>query len=175
MPRGQKQVYGKGHLHFITCTGYQQQVRFGVEKHRDLFTQLLEEVRVKFRFDVVGYVVLPTHFHLLMTEPGVDTADNSVVTLRQRYGRRYNNSARSTEQVWQTRYADTHVFEPDRITERLHFMHQEPVRLKLVESPTDWEWSSARAYAGLPEGVVTIEQAVNPKTLIPQTRSQPTG
>ena len=172
MPRGQKQVYGKGHLHFVTCIGHQQQVRFGVEKHRELFVQLLEEVRVKFRFDVVGFVVLPTHFHLLMTEPGVDTADNSITTLRQRYGRRFNNSARSMEQVWQTRYSDTHVFEPDRITERLHFMHHEPVRLKLAETPTDWEWSSARAYAGLPEGVVTIVQAVNPKTLIPQTRPE---
>ncbi len=98
----------------------------------------------------------------------MDTADNSVITLRQRYGRRYNNSARSTEQVWQTRYADTHVFEPDRITERLHFMHHEPVRLALAETSTDWEWSSARAYAGLPEGVVTVVQAVNPKTMIPQ-------
>jgi len=37
-------------------------------------------------------------------------------------------------------------------------MHQEPVKAGLVESGTDWEWSSARSYAGLPEGVVTVER-----------------
>ena len=171
MPRGQKHVYGKGHLHFITCTGFERQPRMQQEKHLDLFVQLLEEVRVKFRFSVTGFVALPIQFHLLMTEPEVDTADNSITTLRQRYGRRFNTSVRSTEQVWQTQYTDVHVFEPDRIAERLRFMHNEPVRLGLAAAPTDYAWSSARAYAGLPEGVVTIEQAIDPKAIIQLNRS----
>jgi putative transposase len=159
MPRGQKQVYGKGELHFITCTCFRRQPKLGVEKHRDLFVQLLEEIRVKFRFNVVGYVVMPTNFHLLMSEPGIDTADNSIQMLRQRYGRRYNTSARTDEQVWETPYADVHVFDADHIAERLNFMHQAPVKAGLVETATDWEWSSARSYAGLPEGVVTVVPA----------------
>jgi len=160
MPRGQKRVYGKGELHFITGTFYRQQPKLALEKHRDLFAQLLEEVRIKFRFNVVGYVLMPTNFHLLMSEPGIDTADNSVSMLRQRYGRRYNTSARTDEQVWETRYADTHVFAADHIAERLHFMHQAPVKAGLAETATDWEWSSARRYAGMAEGVVTIEPAI---------------
>lgn len=156
MPRGQKQVYGKGELHFITCTFYRQHPKMAAEKHRDLFVQLLEEIRIKFRFDVAGYVAMPTNFHLLMTEPGVDTADNSIQMLRQRFGRRYNTSARTDEQVWETHYADQHILGTDRIAERLNFMHQAPVRAGLVETATDWEWSSARHYGGLPEGVVTV-------------------
>jgi putative transposase len=157
MPRGQKQVYGKGELHFITSTCFRHQAKLGVAKHRDLFVQLLEEIRVKFRFNVVGYVAMPTNFHLLMSEPGIDTADNSMQMLRQRFGRRYNTSARTDEQVWETRYADVHVFSADHVAERLSFMHQAPVKAGLAETATDWEWSSARHYAGLPEGVVTIQ------------------
>jgi hypothetical protein len=37
-------------------------------------------------------------------------------------------------------------------------MHAEPVKAGLALNPEEWEWSSARAYAGLPEGVVTVEQ-----------------
>jgi putative transposase len=77
--------------------------------------------------------------------------------LRQRFGRRYNTSARTDEQVWETRYSDVHVFAADHIAERLNFMHQAPVKAGLAEAATDWEWSSARRYAGMPEGVVTIE------------------
>lgn len=156
MPRGKKQVYGKGELHFITCTFFRRQSKLGMEKHRDLLAQLLEELRVKFRFNIVGYVAMPTHFHLLMSEPGIDSADNSIQMLRQRFGRRYNTSARTDEQVWETAYADVHVFDQDHIRERLNFMHQAPVKAGLAETATDWEWSSARSYAGLPEGVVTV-------------------
>ena len=156
MAKSREPVYGKGHLHFITCSCYRKQPKLGVEKHRNVFCRLLEELRVKFRFGVVGYVVMPDHFRLLMAEPAVDTAANSIEMLQQRYQRRYNASARSTEQVWESRYSDVHVYEPEKIEGQLDSMHQEPVKAGLVESATDWEWSSARSYAGLPEGVVTV-------------------
>jgi putative transposase len=158
MAKRQEPVYGKGHLHIVTCSCYGKQPKLGLEKHRNVFVRLLEELRVKFRFVVVGYVVMPDHFRLLMAEPAVDTAANSIEMLRQRYQRRYNNSARSTEQVWENRYSDMHVFGPEKTAAQLDLMHQEPVKAGLVESGTDWEWSSARSYAGLPEGVVTVER-----------------
>jgi putative transposase len=171
MPKGQNRVYGKGHLHFVTCRCYRHLPKLSVEKHRDVFVQLLEEVRAKFRFNVVGYVVMPEHFDLLMSEPAIDTAENSILTLRKRYGRRYNASARSDEQVWETRYADVHLFDIERIHERLAFMHQQPVKAGLVAEATQWEWSSARAWAGLPEGVVTVDRTIDPKALV--THAEP--
>jgi putative transposase len=138
-----------------------------MEKHRNVFVRLLEELRVKFRFSVVGYVVMPDHFRLLMAEPAVDTAANSIEMLRQRYQRRYNTSARSTEQVWESRYSDMHVFGAERIAAQLDLMHREPVKAGLVENATDWEWSSARSYAGLPEGVATVERVAMDSTAVP--------
>jgi putative transposase len=172
MSKGQTHIYGKGHLHFITCRFFDHLPKFSVEKHRNLFVQLLEEVRVKFRFQVVGYVVMPDHFDLLMAEPEIDTVANSMDTLRKRYGRRYNNSARSVDQVWETRYADTHIYEQARIEERLRLMHEQPVKASLAQSATDWEWSSARSYAGMDEGVVTVNRMIDPKALVlPRTAS----
>ncbi|MHB8301743.1 MAG: REP-associated tyrosine transposase [Acidobacteriaceae bacterium] len=159
MPKIKSPVYGKGHLHFIACDCYRRRPKLGVEKHRDVFVRLLEEVRVKFRFTIAAYIVMPTHVHLLMTEPSIDTVANSVDMLQQRYRRRYNNSARSDAQVWETRYADVHIFGAERTAARIASMHREPIKAGLVEQAIDWEWSSARAYAGLAEGVVTIEQA----------------
>jgi len=84
--------------------------------------------------------------------------------LRQRYQRRYNNSARSTEQVWESRYSDLHVFGPEKIAAQLELIHHEPVKAGLADNATDWEWSSARSYAGLPEGVVTVERVIAEST-----------
>ena len=159
MSKSREPVYGRGQLHLITCNCFLKQPKLGVEKHRNVFVRLLEELRVKFRFDVIGYVVMPDHFRLLMAEPAVDTAANSIEMLQQRYQRRYNTSARSSEQVWESRYSDMHVFGSEKIAAQLDLMHQEPVKAGLVENAIDWEWSSARSYAGLPEGVVTVEHS----------------
>lgn len=162
MPKHREPVYGKGHLHLIACYCFQHQHKLGEPKHRDVFLRLLEELRVKFRFGVVGFVVMPDHFRLLMREPEIDTAANSVEMLQARYRRRYNSSARSDEQVWENRFSDTHILGREAIAATLDSMHQEPVRAGLAASPEDWLWSSAPALAGLPEGVVTLERLSTP-------------
>jgi REP-associated tyrosine transposase len=159
MPKFREAVYGKGHLHLIACTCFQKQPKLGEEKHRDVFVRLTEELRVKFRFAIVGYVVMPDHFRLLMREPEIDTAANAVEMLQARYRRRYNSSARSDEQVWESRHSDTHILGAEAVAASLASLHAEPVKAGLVASPEEWEWSSARAYAGLPEGVITVERA----------------
>ncbi len=158
MPKFREAVYGKGHFHLIACTCFQKSPKLGEAKHRDVFARLMEELRVKFRFAIIGYVVMPDHFRLLMREPEIDTAANAVETLQARYRRRYNSSARSDEQVWERRCSDTHVVGPEAVAASLAFMHAEPVKAGLVSSPEEWEWSSARSYLGLPEGVVTVDQ-----------------
>jgi putative transposase len=158
MPKSREAVYGKGHLHLASCTCFRKLPKLGEEKHRDVFVRLVEEVRVKFRFAVVGYVVMPDHFRLLMREPEIDTAAHAVETIEARYRRRYNSSARLDEQVWESRWTDTHVVGAESIAASLARMHAEPVKAGLAASAEEWAWSSARAYAGLPEGVVTVER-----------------
>jgi len=158
MSKSREPVYGKGHLHLIACTCFHKQPKLGEEKHRNVFVRLLEEVRVKFRFAVVGYVVMPDHFRLLMREPEVDTCANAIEMLQARYRRRYNSSARSDEQVWERRTSDTHIVGAEAVKATIASLHAEPVKAGLVAAPEDWEGSSARAYAGLSEGVVTVER-----------------
>jgi REP element-mobilizing transposase RayT len=124
MPKGQRRVYGAGELHFITSICYRRQPKLGEEKHRALFLQLLEQTAHTFCFEVRGVAVEPDRFHLLMTEPAKDTADHAVEMLRHRYGRRYNSSARTDEQVWETKWTDAHVVGEEALEARLAFLRQ---------------------------------------------------
>jgi putative transposase len=166
MPKPRKSVLGKGELHFITCSSHLHQAKLGAEKHRDLFCQLLEQLRAKYRFNIIGYVIMPSAFHVLLSEPETETVETLILTLRQRYQRRYNTSARSDEPAWEKAIADKHIVGADQIVSCLSFMHQAPVKAKLAEKPTDWEWSSARRYAGLPEGVVTLDPTTDPRAVV---------
>jgi len=69
MTKGLHRYYGAQHLHFITCSCYRRQAFLNTGKRRDLFLKILEEARRKYRFVVHGYVLMPEHFHLLITEP----------------------------------------------------------------------------------------------------------
>src|SRR4029077_14191600 len=69
MPRGLHRGYGAHHLHFITCSCYQRLPYLRSASSRDLVLAILEQTRQRYRFVVVGYVVMPEHVHLLVSEP----------------------------------------------------------------------------------------------------------
>ena len=69
MPIGLKRYYGSQDLHFITCSCYQRRPCLGTPARRTLFLNVLEQVRLAYDFTVIGYVVMPEHIHLLLSEP----------------------------------------------------------------------------------------------------------
>jgi putative transposase len=87
MPKGLKRYYGQDHLHFITCACYHRQPWLATPSRRDLFFQILEETRQRYSFVVVGYVVMPDHIHLLISEPERGTPSTIMQVLKQRHAR----------------------------------------------------------------------------------------
>jgi putative transposase len=69
MPWGLKRYYGTGSLHFITWSCYRRKPLLGNPARRDLLLTVLDRMRVRYRFAVIGYVVMPEHVHLLISEP----------------------------------------------------------------------------------------------------------
>jgi len=88
MPKGLRRYYGSGDLHFITCSCCQRKPWLHTDERRDLFLNILEEVRKEHRFVVLGYVVMPEHFHLLMSEPQVGTPSTAMQSVKQRFAQR---------------------------------------------------------------------------------------
>ncbi len=173
MPKGLKRFYGAEYLHFITSSCYQRRALLCSAARRDLFLQTLEQVRRGYEFAVVGYVVMPEHFHLLISEP--EKGDPSVVmqVLKQRFASQVLQVWRARSQtepvcpwdgmleenhVWQRRFYDFVVWsEPKRI-EKLRYMHRNPVKRGLVLEPEQWAWSSFRHYAYDEPGPVLVNE-----------------
>jgi putative transposase len=69
MPNRLHRYYGAGYSHFITTSCYQRRPLLNNPHIRDLFLDVLEQVRRRYHLIVIGYVVMPEHVHLLLTEP----------------------------------------------------------------------------------------------------------
>ena len=115
----------------------------------------LERTRVQYRFVVVGYVVMPEHVHMLVSEPEVATLARALQSLKQSVSRTL--ALRADEPFWQDRYYDFNVYSEKKRVEKLRYMHRNPVKRGLCANPEDWLWSSFRHYMTGNEGVVEIE------------------
>jgi REP element-mobilizing transposase RayT len=69
MPSGLKRRYGLRHLHFITCSCYRRLPLLASARAKNSFVKILGEVRDRYGFALVGYVVMPEHIHRLISEP----------------------------------------------------------------------------------------------------------
>jgi REP element-mobilizing transposase RayT len=87
MTRGLERWYGGHDLHFITCSCYRRRPQLDSGERRDLFLPVLERARQKYRFVVIGYVVMPEHFHLLITEPEVGNPSVVMKVVKERFTR----------------------------------------------------------------------------------------
>jgi putative transposase len=159
VPSGLHRTYGAHHLHFITCSCYRRSPLLGSARARDRFLAILEQTRQGYRFVVVGYVVMPEHIHLLVTEPEVGTPSTVMQVLKQRTARALLAKKKRSDPrqrnlfdrvphraFWQARFYDFNVWTTKKRVEKLRYMHRNPVRRGLVESPEQWRWSSCRSY-----------------------------
>ena len=167
MPKGLHRWYGGGDLHYITCSCYQRKAFLGSAARRDLFLRIFEQARQRYEFQVVGYVVMPEHFHLLIGEPDDGNVSLVMQVLKQRVARQCRASARLHSpgdavppSFWLPRSYDFNVFTEKKIIEKLDYIHWNPVKRGLVASPEQWRWSSARYYSLEEEGPVKIERLI---------------
>jgi putative transposase len=189
MPWGLQRFQESGQTHFVTFTCYHRRPLLESDAARQTFERALERVRRAFELCVYGYVVMPDHVHLLLSEPGQDSLGTS--PLKPKPGLSGPPSPPSpkpglsgppslpsladalkslkqgvsrrliggAEHFWQKRYYDRNVRDYDEFVEKLRYLHRNPVKRGLCARPEDWEWSSFRQWATGCAGRVEIECA----------------
>ena len=117
---------------------------------------------------MLGYVVMPEHFHLLITEPQKRTPSTVMQALKLGFARRVlaqmhrrnpaqtNLFEHSPQHIWQKRFYDFNVWTEHKRIEKLRYMRQNPVKRGLVASPELWRWSSLRPYFLREAGPVSV-------------------
>src|SRR5215469_8362175 len=154
MPWGLVRFQQSHCLHFITFTCYRRQPFLDTNHAKNVFERSLEETRRSYRLKVVGYVVMPEHVHLLVSEPERATLSTAIQALKQSVSQKLNGHHGN---FWQARYYDFNVLSAAKRVEKLKYIHLNPVQRGLVSRREDWPWSSYRHYALGEPGTVQIE------------------
>jgi putative transposase len=173
MPKGLKRYYGRGHLHFLTFSCYRRLPLLNTARARNLFVHALGKIRERYQFLLVGYVVMPNHVHLLISEPKNGTPSVVLKVLKQRVSRdlrrkkgrspagqlrfTFTRGAGDLPRFWQPRFYDFNVWSEKKVREKLEYMHANPVTRKLVKRPKDWPWSSWPFYFREKSGLAPMD------------------
>jgi putative transposase len=170
--------YGGRDLHSLTFSCYHRQPLLADAAHCDLFLKILERVRRRYRLVILGYVVMPEHVHLLVSEPQRATLSTAIQALklvvvrsldggeiprsrkiRETSGTPSSDGSRKSTQFWQARFYDFNVWTEKKRIEKLRYIHGNPVARGLVASPEQWPWSSFRWYSSGEPGPIKINDA----------------
>ncbi len=113
MPWGLKRFQQSGQTHFVTFCCYHREALLGSAAAKRTFETALERIRRSFQLCVYGYVVMPEHVHLLVSEPERGTLAEALKSLKQGVSRRLLGQA---EHFWQKRYYDFNIRDPSPVS-----------------------------------------------------------
>jgi putative transposase len=110
------------------------------------------------------------HIHLLLSEPQERSLSIVMQAVKLGFARRVLGQMRRRRRpaqaalfetivthIWQKRFYDFNVWSRHKLFEKLRYMHDNPVKRGLVESPALWRWSSYRFYTFRETGPVRVD------------------
>src|ERR1700730_2052596 len=137
MPWGLTRFHESGQSHFVTFCCYHRRRLLTTNASRQILESALERVRRSFRLHVYGYVVMPEHVHLLLSEPRQDTLAGALKSLKQGVSRRLIGDHPlkpkpglngAPQHFWQKRYYDLNIRNYPQFVEKLRYIHHNPVK-----------------------------------------------
>lgn len=176
--RKRRRVFNEpGHAHYLTYSCLHRWALLASDLARRWVIEAIETGRLRHHFGVYAYVIMPEHMHLLVRPPR-ETYDLSrfLYDLKRPVSCKARKRLRGTGEIqwlkkltvkrgsrtvfrfWQPGGGfDENITQLKALRKIAEYIHANPVRRGLVNERTDWEWSSARFWAGYEDALLEMD------------------
>lgn len=109
----------------------------------------------KQRYDIIAYVVMPNHVHLMIKTYDTFKIGQLVKTWKSRSIKEIRKHFKNAdcqsalpailqvgEPFWQREYWDRFIRDENHFIQAVNYIHENPVKAGLCNSPEEWQWSS---------------------------------
>lgn len=155
---------------------------FTEERYFQIAIDNLNFYREKYKFLLLGYVIMPEHVHfLLYTFPDLgkisdimrdwkwstafDIKEQCLKDDRDKlldeFRLNAKRSGRHGYQIWMPRFDDVLIYSKEQYEIKLNYIHNNPVKRGLVDKPEDWKYSSARNYLLGDHSIIRVDTDIN--------------
>jgi putative transposase len=108
-----------------------------------LFMDVLQENRKKSRFLLHEFVVMPDHFHLLITPAADVSLEKAGQFIKGGFSFRAKKELRFALLIWQESFTNHRIRDVADYEQHRNYIHQNPVRKGLAKTPSEYPYSSA--------------------------------
>ena len=130
---------------FVTSSTWGKRRLLHSQRSADLFLQVLLDYRAQRKFRLHEFVVMPDHFHLLITVDAGMTIERAVQLIKGGFAFRAGKELGFHAPVWQKGFSEIRVSDSEAFASLRDYIHQNPVRCHLAVRPEDYRYSSAHA------------------------------
>lgn len=144
MPR-KPRIEFQGALYHVIARGNHRQNIFFDDNDRNRYLSTIEKSKSKFNFSIYAFVLMSNHVHLLI-ETSTIPLSKIMQSLHTSYTQYFNLKHNKSGHLFQGRYKAILCQKDSYLLQLVRYIHQNPIRAKIVESPDDYQWSSHHAY-----------------------------
>ena len=134
---------------FITAVTTSREPFLQLPQNKELLLAVIREVKAEHAFQMLGYVILNDHLHLLI-KPQEISISKTMQSIKLRFTKRIAGlkpgDTKLPTSCWQRRFWDHIIRDQDDLQRHLDYIHYNPVKHGLAKSPSDYAYSSFQVY-----------------------------
>ncbi len=157
MSDNRRQFDDRLYAHFVTFSVDRRRRLLDHDHPKRILLGVLNDELKAFAARCVGYVVMPDHVYAVIWLPTTGQLSRFMHAWKRKSSFHIRNWQRTVapnyfagfgqgDRFWQPKYYPFEIYSRSKMEEKLHYMHENPVRAGLVARAVDWPWSSARWY-----------------------------
>ena len=165
-----------GHAHELTFSCYRRYPLLSRDRTRLWFCDSLSGAAKKWDFAIFAWVIMPEHVHVVLRPRRPDYRMAHILrAIKLPVSRRAMRYLTDRDSPWLDRLTrirgsrterlfwqsgggyDRNIDSSETLARSIEYIHSNPVRRGLVESASDWYWSSAADYYRMRKAPVPIE------------------
>jgi putative transposase len=113
------------------------------DRSAQLFVEVVYEYRAQGKYRLHEFVVMPDHFHLLLTVDSSSTIERAVQFIKGGFAFRAGRELGMRAPIWQKGFSEIRVSDATAYARQRDYIRQNPVAAHMANVPEEYSYSSA--------------------------------
>jgi REP element-mobilizing transposase RayT len=149
--------FSENGLYHIVFRGVNRQSIFEEEADYNKLKTILKELKDEMKFEIYVYCFMSNHVHILMKEMNIGDISLIMKRVLTKYARWYNIKYKRSGALIANRYKSQPVDVDEYFLNIVRYIHQNPVKAKIVKCIENYKWSSYNEYLNNIQGLADKE------------------
>ena len=128
--------------YFVSASCFEKKSLLQSDRSAQLFVDVLYHYRAQNKYQIHEFVIMPDHFHLLITPESV-SLERTMQLIKAGFSFRMKKELGVTSEIWQTTFHDRRVRDTAEYQRFRRYIHENPVKRGLVISPAEYPYGSS--------------------------------